>query len=811
MAINTSNNKVRIISTTVSGLSTNSKFSDIKSPALVVNTSDGGIFYADGSGGTSLKQLAALPNHSHSDYLPKTGGTMTGALNMNAYFQLGNSKSITVADTDGVYQTALYLSTSNNLVIGYGTSVVGKRKTVLLGNVIEFKSNGNENNTLTLNSDRTATFASSATATKFIGPLQGNADSATYATKIDKYTSSNIFVCQNRPDKGFNIDEIELFGMRDIQPSSEITCTGTFPFDGWGSLMSFNGSNYFVQLATASTSGGLYFRSAYGSGVKLTDKPWVKFLDSSNYTSYCASVGHAHSNYYDASRSRTKNTVLAAPNGADGGATFRALVAADLPTHTHSYLPLSGGSLSGYLSSSDYILGTGLIRVNASGSTSNFGYIKAETYDSNRSVVHIGSNYGGSSSISNSVSYDAIGIYRTCVGIGGTFTYATLKSNYDNSIKLDVSGNVKATKFIGSLQGNADTATSADTATNSNGLAGYTWEAKQNSVDTWVPVFTGNKLQYRAIPTAYNGAPSTLTVGDSNRLAGYNEGYYYRTARGTYDGENDLTKIPTTSGGYILTHEGWPGAAFILQAGGSSSNLGFIIRGGGKNMPEVITTVDSNAANWVNKGTLITSSNYNSYALPLSGGLSTGNWIGLTNSTCAYLSLYNNTILANTGGLLPAYGVAFSKTSNTGHGTHGDVTGDWATYFTMDGGTNRGWIFKYYSGNVASISCNGKFTGTNFITSSDERIKKNIKLLPTDSKSLELKFYEFDYKNMPGHSAGHIAQEVKEVYPELVHGNESETEHLSIDYTGLHSVQIKALLDRIIKLEEEIKILKSSK
>ena len=90
MAINTSNNKVRIISTTVSGLTTNSKFSDIKSPALVVNTSEGGVFYADGTGGISLKQQAALPSHTHSgyatqswvgdNYLSKSGGTLKEAL-----------------------------------------------------------------------------------------------------------------------------------------------------------------------------------------------------------------------------------------------------------------------------------------------------------------------------------------------------------------------------------------------------------------------------------------------------------------------------------------------------------------------------------------------------------------------------------------------------------------------------------------------------------------------------------------------------------------------------------------------------------
>ena len=42
-------------------------------------------------------------------------------------------------------------------------------------------------------------------------------------------------------------------------------------------------------------------------------------------------------NFYDSTISRTANTVLAAPNGSDGGATFRKLVAADLPSHTHNY------------------------------------------------------------------------------------------------------------------------------------------------------------------------------------------------------------------------------------------------------------------------------------------------------------------------------------------------------------------------------------------------------------------------------------------------------------------------------------------
>ena len=47
------------------------------------------------------------------------------------------------------------------------------------------------------------------------------------------------------------------------------------------------------------------------------------------------------SDCFAASQPRTANTVLAAPNGSNGGASFRALVAADLPSHSHDYIPTS--------------------------------------------------------------------------------------------------------------------------------------------------------------------------------------------------------------------------------------------------------------------------------------------------------------------------------------------------------------------------------------------------------------------------------------------------------------------------------------
>lgn len=49
-----------------------------------------------------------------------------------------------------------------------------------------------------------------------------------------------------------------------------------------------------------------------------------------------AAAGHTHSQYYDSGVSRTANTVLAAPDGKNGTATFRKLVAADIPSISKS-------------------------------------------------------------------------------------------------------------------------------------------------------------------------------------------------------------------------------------------------------------------------------------------------------------------------------------------------------------------------------------------------------------------------------------------------------------------------------------------
>lgn len=94
----------------------------------------------------------------------------------------------------------------------------------------------------------------------------------------------------------------------------------------------------------------------------------------------------------------------------------------------------------------------------------------------------------------------------------------------------------------------------------------------------------------------------------------------------------------------------------------------------------------------------------------LTSGLTTSSALGVAQTTGngQGLSLYAGAVNGK-----PSYGLMFATTSN--YGGHGSVSGDWATYFTLEGASNRGWVFRLANTNIASISANGVFTGSNFV------------------------------------------------------------------------------------------------
>ena len=103
------------------------------------------------------------------------------------------------------------------------------------------------------------------------------------------------------------------------------------------------------------------------------------------------------------------------------------------------------------------------------------------------------------------------------------------------------------------------------------------------------------------------------------------------------------------------------------------------------------------------------------------------------------------------------------------------------------------------TGTYASAMGNGTTASGDVVISSDARLKSNIvslgstlpKLLQIDGKSYEMKGKQ---------KIGVLAQEIQEVFPELV--SEDDNEMLAVNYQGLVPVLINALKEQQSEIDE---------
>jgi len=182
----------------------------------------------------------------------------------------------------------------------------------------------------------------------------------------------------------------------------------------------------------------------------------------------------------------------------------------------------------------------------------------------------------------------------------------------------------------------------------------------------------------------------------------------------------------------------------------------------------------------------------------------TGAWIGVENSSNTSgngISLYGG---ASSG--QPSYGLMFAGTAT--FGTHGSVTSDWATYFTMNDDSSRGWIFKRGTTNVASISGGGFANFNGDVTayySSDRRLKDNITPIGNAlDKVKKIGGYTFDWNDKQqahtGHDVGIIAQEIEAVLPEVV--TTRDTGFKAVKYEKIVPLLIEAIKEQQTQIEE---------
>lgn len=176
-------------------------------------------------------------------------------------------------------------------------------------------------------------------AATILNSTAGNAATATTATN-----ANNIYVTLTNPS-----------GEKTYYTPFFETCSSANK-----ALLTNNGFSYVTREGTADVLGYGVVTVGNGtaSGTAGNKRGFVRFYSENTYYAQVYPVAlSANRNiqlpdkagtialtsdltiYYSSTTSRTANTVLAAPNGSAGAATFRKLVAADLPD---SYIPLTG-------------------------------------------------------------------------------------------------------------------------------------------------------------------------------------------------------------------------------------------------------------------------------------------------------------------------------------------------------------------------------------------------------------------------------------------------------------------------------------
>jgi len=110
-----------------------------------------------------------------------------------------------------------------------------------------------------------------------------------------------------------------------------------------------------------------------------------------------------------------------------------------------------------------------------------------------------------------------------------------------------------------------------------------------------------------------------------------------------------------------------------------------------------------------------------------------------------------------------------------------------------------------YTDNSASYALNitGNVNATSYNTSSDYRIKENVKILDETFTTDNLKPVTYFNNKTEKQDIGLIAHELQEIYPFLVTGEKDGENLQSVNYTGLIAILIK----EIQELKERVKTL----
>ena len=497
--------------------------------------------------GTGLNVLLENINDKADSKLPLSGGTMTGNITFSSSAGTGIITEIPSSITGGWSRGWDWKTTGGISGIGCLGADANFTYMYVGGNWgapwMKVQPNGN------------------VTATKFIGALQGNADTATKAIQDGNGHTITISYAHRQG----------------------ISANGGFPSGStaYGMLLSanphVNGSttgndNYYLLVDSV---------RKFWVGTKLnaeTTPSWVQM----------ASVAYVSDNYatktemdkcYNSTVSRTANTVLAAPNGQNGVASFRKLVLAELPSGIKAATLAGDYTGNGGQQPPSYVV-TSAVRCNM---MSGFVGTTTTSFSSYADVLMMNAyNWSDVPYATALAIQKTSGVPRAWIAAGGN------TSAWGGATELITSNN------IGSQSVNyATSAGSASSATTASKLGTSTVGG------TYKPIYLSNGTATAcSLPITGGGGASSVILnysgntasGDYSHAEGYNttaSGYAshaggynttalaYQQAQGHYN--NTSTAVAGSSSGT------GSGTAFVIGNGTSSSaSNAFRVTYGGK-------------------------------------------------------------------------------------------------------------------------------------------------------------------------------------------------------------------------------------
>lgn len=443
--------------------------------------------------GTKLSDKYARKDAVGSTYLPLTGGTVTGNLTVSGTLTATASKANQLTHTLSINGKSW--NGSADLTIGtMGVAYGGTGKSSWTANGIIYASASGTLSQLSLGTAGYILQSGGTSAPSWVNPSTLNVASAIKATQ----------------DGNGNIIS-DTYLRKDFDSVSQ-----NVSFDGSVDVDDLTAGTLLVSGAARFANGLIGNLKGTASNVPwsgVTDKPST--FAPSAHTHTMANISDWKTYVYSAQGTRTKNTVLAAPNGSDGKATFRTLVEADIPALSKSKVGLSNVD-------------------NTADSTKNVLSASKLTTARNITIGSAKKSFDGTADISFSLA-----------DIGASSSSHT--HNYASKVIL------AGTDY--SCVSNAITITKANlqTAIGSTGL-GLMTEKERSKLDS-IKVSSGGTIDFSGV-TASGALVATVgddkTVTITHNVSGVKAGTYKSVTVDTY-GHVTAGTNPTTLSGYGIT------------------------------------------------------------------------------------------------------------------------------------------------------------------------------------------------------------------------------------------------------------------